>query len=153
MDWYLFLIYLIICFSAASTGALFPTGKWYKELAKPKFNPPDWAFPIAWSLLYPLMAYAATQMSSNSDREYPMAFWTLQIVFNTLWTPVFFGLNRIRTGMIIMSCLWISVTLTVGSFYWADPFLGLILVPYFLWVTFAAILNYALLKLNPVESH
>ena len=103
MDWYLFLIYLIICFSAASTGALFPTGKWYRELSKPKFNPPDWAFPIAWSLLYPLMAYAATQMSSNSDREYPMAFWTLQIVFNTLWTPVFFGLNRIRTGMTIMS--------------------------------------------------
>ena len=151
MDWYLFLIYLIICFGAASTGALFPTGTWYNSLNKPSFNPPNWVFPIAWACLYPIIAFAATQMSENDSRDYAMAFWTLQIVFNTLWTPVFFGLCRIWTGMVIMICLWISVALMTLSFFLVEPFLGWILTPYLAWVTFAGVLNYSLLVLNPNE--
>jgi benzodiazapine receptor len=98
MDWGLFTIFLLACAAAATTGSMFMPGAWYRGLDKPPWTPPDWVFPVAWSVLYLSSAYAATRIAPMEGAAYGMAFWAMQIAFNTLWTPVFFGLHRIKAA-------------------------------------------------------
>ena len=97
----IFLLCFLACLAAGSTGSLFPTGDWYKSLNKPSWTPPDWVFPIAWLYLYIAMSYSLVRVYGASNNDLFLIFWALQLVFNTLWTPVFFGLNRIKLGFII----------------------------------------------------
>ncbi|MCC6007410.1 MAG: tryptophan-rich sensory protein [Rhodobacteraceae bacterium] len=149
MDWILFGVFMAGCISAASSGAIFEPGKWYESLNKPPWTPPNWLFPLAWTALYVLMAWAATRVAMAEGIGYAMAFWALQLSLNTLWTPVFFGLRRIRAGMVVVSGLWLSVAGTAVVFYTVDPFAGLLLVPYLTWVTIAAALNFSIMRRNP----
>jgi tryptophan-rich sensory protein len=149
MDWTLFAIFLVSCFAAGSTGALFEPGEWYKRLSKPSWTPPDWVFPVAWSTLYLCIAAAAARVAPLDGSQYAMAFFALQIALNTLWTPVFFGLKRMGAGMVVLVGLWIAVAATLGSFWSLDWIAGLLFVPYLLWVTIAGALNYSVWRLNP----
>jgi tryptophan-rich sensory protein len=78
-----------------------------------------------------------------------MAFWALQIALNTLWTPVFFGLHKMRAGMVVMVLLWLSVAATTWTFFGLDFVAGLLFVPYLVWVCIAFALNLASIRLNP----
>jgi tryptophan-rich sensory protein len=149
MDWTLFAIFLASCFAAGATGALFEPGKWYESLAKPSWTPPDWLFPVAWSVLYLCIAAAASRVAPLEGSHYAMAFFALQIALNTLWTPVFFGLKRMGAGMVVLVGLWIAVAATLGLFWSLDRIAGLLFVPYLVWVTVAGALNYAVWRLNP----
>lgn len=149
MDWTLFAIFLAACFAAGSTGALFEPGDWYRRLAKPSWTPPDWAFPVAWSLLYLCIAASAARVAPLEGSQYGMAFFALQIALNTLWTPVFFGLKRMGAGMVVLVALWIAVAATLGAFWALDRIAGLLFVPYLVWVTVAGALNFAVWRLNP----
>lgn len=152
MFWTVFIICFIACCAAGSTGMLFPTGQWYKELKKPSWTPPNWLFPIAWSILYVLMAWAAARAAIEPQSQIALAFWALQIAFNTLWTPVFFGLHRLRAGMIVMVGLWLSVLATTVSLWGVHWQAGLLFVPYLIWVSYAAALNFSLLRLNGAKA-
>ena len=149
MDWTLFAIFLASCFAAGSTGALFEPGKWYESLAKPRWTPPNWLFPVAWTTLYLLIAAAAARVAPLDGSYYAMAFFALQIALNTLWTPVFFGLKRMGAGMVVLVALWIAVAATLGSFWSLDWIAGAMLIPYLAWVSVAGALNYSVWKLNP----
>lgn len=149
MDIGLFFIYLLACGAAASTGALFPTGPWYEALRKPSWTPPNIAFPIVWTSLYLLMAAAAARVSAFDGAQAGLALWAVQIAFNTLWTPVFFGLRRMRAALLPMAGLWLSVWATMLVFFQVDWVAGLMFVPYAIWVTIAAALNLALVRMNP----
>jgi tryptophan-rich sensory protein len=149
MDWMLFAIFLASCFAAGSTGALFEPGKWYQSLAKPSWTPPNWLFPVAWSTLYLCIAAAAARVAPLEGSQYAMAFFALQIALNTLWTPVFFGLKRMGSGMIVLVGLWISVAATLALFWSLDLVAGLLFVPYLIWVTVAGALNYSVWRMNP----
>lgn len=148
MDWILFLIFLATCMSAGSTGALFPPGDWYKALDKPRWTPPDWVFPLAWTTLYICIAAAAARVAPLDGSGYAMAVFALQIALNTLWTPVFFGLRRMGGGMLVIVGLWISVAGTMGLFFQLDTLAGLLFVPYLGWVSIAAALNYSVWRRN-----
>ena len=148
----LFFIFLAACFAAGATGALFPTGEWYKRLNKPNWTPPDWLFPVAWTTLYLCMSYAAALVAQDSNGGIGLAFWALQITINTLWTPVFFGLRQIKLGFYILAGLWIAVAATTVSFFLVNPLAGWLFVPYLLWVSIAGALNFAVWRLNPEES-
>jgi tryptophan-rich sensory protein len=152
MDLALFMTYLIACGAAAMTGALFPTGPWYQALKKPSWTPPNWLFPVAWTTLYLLMSAAAARASVVEGASLGMALWSVQIAFNTLWTPVFFGLRRMRTALWPMAGLWLSVTATCVVFFTLDIWAGLMFVPYVAWVSVAGALNLALVRLNPDEA-
>jgi tryptophan-rich sensory protein len=78
-----------------------------------------------------------------------LGLWALQIALNAIWTPVFFGLKRMRTALGIMAGLWSAVLATAVVFYLVDPLAGLMLVPYVLWVSVAFALNGAMVRLNP----
>jgi len=149
MDLGLFFVYLTACGAAAATGALFPTGPWYVALRKPAWTPPNWLFPVAWTTLYLLMSAAAARVAGLEGAGLGLALWSVQIAFNTLWTPVFFGLRRMRASLVPMAGLWLSVTATCAVFFTLDLWAGLMFVPYVIWVTVAGALNLALVRLNP----
>ncbi len=149
MDWPVFLVFLAACCAAAATGSLFPPTAWYRQLAKPTWTPPNWLFPLAWTVLYLVLAYAAARVAGLEGAGLALAFWALQIALNTLWSPVFFGLHRLRAALVVLICLWLAVLGTVLSFWALDPVAGLILVPYLIWVSYAGALNAAILRMNP----
>jgi translocator protein len=116
-------------------------GAWYRALSKPSWTPPDWVFPVAWTVLYLSSAVAAARVAPLEGAAYGMAFWAMQIAFNTLWTPVFFGLRRIRAAFFIMLGLWIAVAGTMLAFFQLDWLAGALFVPYLTWVSIAGALN------------
>jgi benzodiazapine receptor len=149
MDIFVFFILLAASFAAAATGMLFPTGDWYKTLNKPSWVPPNWAFPIVWTSIYVLIAFAGSRVAGLTGSGYAMAFWGLQIALNTLWTPVFFGLRRLRGALPIMGVLWLAVLGCLITHIQLDLIAGLAFVPYLIWLTIAAALNYSVATLNP----
>ncbi|MEL6800922.1 MAG: TspO/MBR family protein [Pseudomonadota bacterium] len=149
MDWLLFAIFLMACMAAGTTGAMFQPGDWYKSLTKPGWTPPDWLFPIAWSVLYLCISAAGALAAPVEGSAVAMAFFALQIALNTLWTPVFFGLRRMGAGMIVLVCLWLAVAATMVSFWQLNWIAGALFAPYLLWVTVAGALNFSVWRLNP----
>ncbi|WP_292290764.1 TspO/MBR family protein [Marivita sp.] len=152
MFWVLFCIFLAACFAAGSTGGLFPPGPWYRNLNKPSWTPPNWVFPVTWTTLYLCMSAAGARVALMPDNGLAMAFWALQIALNGLWTPVFFGLKRIKLGMVVLSGLWLSVAATIWALLQVDLIAGLLFVPYLIWVTIAGALNGSVWRLNPEEA-
>ncbi len=149
MIWLCFAIFLAACFAAGATGALFPPGKWYEDLNKPTWTPPNWLFPVAWTTLYLLMAGAGARAAVSPDNSVAMALWALQIALNGLWTPVFFGLRRIRLGLVVLAGLWIAVFCGMIALWQVDWLAGLMFVPYLAWVSVAGALNLSVMRLNP----
>lgn len=149
MDYYLFGVYLLACGAAATTGAMFSPGAWYESLKKPSWTPPNWLFPVAWTTLYLLMAASAARVSGIEGAAYGLAFWSVQIAFNTLWTPIFFGLRRLRAAMVVMVGLWLSVATTTWAFFALDVWAGLMFLPYLVWVSVAGALNFWVMRHNP----
>lgn len=149
MDWGLFAIFMASCAAAGTTGAAFKPGDWYEGLRKPVWTPPKWAFPVVWSTLYLLMSYSAMRVAMLPDTGIALAFWGLQIALNTLWTPIFFGLRRMREGFFVILALWAAVAATAGAFAQADLLAGVLFLPYLLWVSVAAALNLSVWRLNP----
>ncbi|MGK7653736.1 MULTISPECIES: tryptophan-rich sensory protein TspO [unclassified Roseovarius] len=149
MIWLCFVIFLAACFAAGATGALFPPGKWYEDLNKPAWTPPNWLFPVAWTTLYLLMAGAGARAAVSPDNSVAMALWALQIALNGLWTPVFFGLRRIRLGLGVLVLLWIAVFWSMVELWQVDWLAGLMFVPYLAWVSVAGALNLSVMRLNP----
>lgn len=152
MFWLTFCIFFAACLGAGTTGGLFPPGEWYRALKKPSWTPPDWVFPVTWTVLYVCMALAGAIVAGKPDNGIAMAFWALQIAFNGLWTPVFFGLRKIKLGMAVICMLWASVLSTMIALWLVDWVAGALFAPYLLWVTIASALNWSVWKLNPDEA-
>lgn len=149
MDVFLFAIFLAATFGAGATGAMFPTGDWYLRLNKPSWTPPNWVFPVMWTSIYLLIAFAGARVADESGSAYAMAFWAAQIAFNALWTPVFFGLRRLWGALPVMVCLWLSVLGATITHWQVDFWAGLAFLPYLTWVSIAGVLNYEVARLNP----
>jgi len=148
MFWLDFCIFLFACMAAGLTGSLFPPGQWYSELNKPIWTPPNWVFPVAWPILYLCMSYSGATLASIDGAGSALALWALQIALNTLWTPVFFGLENIKVGLIVIFLLLISVAMCTYVFWMYSFISGILFLPYLVWVTFAAALNMAVFRLN-----
>ena len=149
MDWSIFIVFMAASCTAAATGSLFPPDGWYRGLNKPLWTPKDWMFPVAWVTLYILSSVAATLVAGREGVGLALAFWAFQIAANTLWSPVFFGLKRIRAAMISLVVLWIAVFGTLVSFWLVLPIAGWMMVPYLAWVSVAGALNWSILRRNP----
>ncbi len=150
MSLLIFIAFLGACMAAAATGAMFGPGRWYEELDKPTWTPPNWLFPVAWTVLYLAIAVAAWRvaLSGSEVLALGLALWALQIALNTLWTPVFFGLQQLFGGLVVLAALWLSVLLTTAAFLAADWLAGLLFIPYLAWVSFAGALNYDIWRRN-----
>ena len=149
MEYLLFALLLGTCFGAGATGGLFPPGAWYQSLEKPSWTPPNWVFPVMWTTIYLLISFAAARVAVIEGSHFAMAFWAAQIAFNTLWTPMFFGLRRLKGALGVMALLWLSVLGCFITHMSLDLWAGLAMLPYLIWVSVAAMLNYSVANLNP----
>ena len=149
MTYLLFGIFLLACGAAGATGGMFPPSNWYQRLNKPSWTPPNWLFPLAWTTLYICMSAAGARVAMLPGAGLALALWALQIALNTLWTPVFFGLQKIRAGLVVLALLWISVAACTIALFALDAVAGFLFVPYLAWVSIAAALNYSVMQLNP----
>jgi tryptophan-rich sensory protein len=136
--------------SAATAGSLFLPGPWYQALRKPAWTPPNRVFPVAWTLLYAMMALAAWLVADSGapDAVPALALWCWQLVLNAVWSPVFFGLRRIRAGLVVIAVVWLALALTTWAFFQVSTTAGLLLLPYLAWVSYATALNLAIWRLN-----
>ncbi|MEM9708938.1 MAG: TspO/MBR family protein [Pseudomonadota bacterium] len=149
MDWVLFAVFLFACGASMTSGAIFPPGPWYEALKKPGWTPPDWVFPVTWIVLYLCIAFAASRVAVLPGTGIAMALLAAQFGFNVLWTPVFFGLRRMGAAFVVVMLLWVSVAGTMLAFFQHDVLAGLLFVPYIIWVTIAAALNFTVWRMNP----
>jgi len=123
-------------------------GPWYQALAKPPFNPPNWLFGPAWTILYVLIAIAGWRVWLRDQTSSLMKLWWLQLAFNFLWSPVFFGLERIAPALMVVTALLVTVIAFIGVGWRRDRASSLLFVPYAGWVAFATLLNLSIWLLN-----
>jgi tryptophan-rich sensory protein len=102
-----------------------------------------------WTTIYLLISFAAARVAVLEGSQYAMAFWAAQIAFNALWTPIFFGLRRLKGALIVMAFLWLSVLGCFITHWQLDVWAGLAMLPYLAWVTVAGALNFSVSRLNP----
>jgi len=148
------LLFLGLVAAVAAVGGYVTSssvGTWYVQLQKPTWTPPAAVFGPVWSVLYVLMAIAAWLVwrEQHSDRvTLTPSLWLLQLGLNLGWSLVFFGLRHPGLAMAEIILLWSAVLATTFLFYQAKRLAGLLMLPYLLWVTFAAALNFAIWDLN-----
>ena len=145
------ILWLALTFLAPTTAVFVSVSGWYEALNKPSWSPPAWVFGPAWTVLYLMMAVAAWLVWSSGGwaaQKRPLGLYLVQLALNALWTPLFFGLHLPGLAMVEMVLLWVAVAVTVVSFWRVRRAAGLLLVPYLLWLTFAAALNYTIWSLN-----
>ncbi len=142
------------CFLAALSGALFRPGAWYRQLNKPSWQPPDWLFGPVWMVLYGMIAAAGWLVwreAGFAGATLALVLYAVQLVLNALWSALFFGLRRMDLALIEVGALWLSILATLVAFWPIDRTAALLMLPYLAWVSFAAFLNYTVLRLNPSE--
>ena len=146
--------FIVLCFSAAAFGSVFTNKSlktWYQTIKKPTWNPPNKIFGPVWSSLYLMMALAGWMVWERLPQKgfsVPMVLFFVQLVLNTFWSVIFFGLRSPGWAFVEVVFLWIGITLTMVSFwavYWVS---GVLFFPYLLWVSFTAILNFTIWRLN-----
>ena len=125
---------------------------WYAELNKPSFQPPSWVFGPVWTLLYLSMGYAAWRVYQHwprdAARRTALTWFGAQLVLNAAWSPIFFGAHAITLALGVIVLLWIAVLGTILTFRKVDALASYLLWPYLAWVSFATVLNAAIVHLN-----
>ena len=150
------LIFVVTCLAVGYLSSIVTKSSvetWYPTLVKPSFNPPNWAFPVAWTTLFVLMGIAAGLVWAKieikkDDVQKALVFFFIQLALNALWSILFFGLKNPMLALIEIILLWLMIYETFMKFNKIDRIAGYLLVPYLLWVAFAIILNANIWWLN-----
>tara|TARA_R110002051_G_scaffold181460_1_gene251051 strand:+ start:146761 stop:147255 length:495 start_codon:yes stop_codon:yes gene_type:complete len=125
---------------------------WYPSLNKPSFNPPNWIFAPVWSVLYILMGIAAGLVWARGFHHIwvktALYHFIFQLLFNALWSIVFFGLQEPFWALLVIFTLLVLIILTIKWFKVVHRTAALLMIPYLLWVCFATVLNYKIWELN-----
>jgi benzodiazapine receptor len=146
---------IVVCELAGIIGSLFTTPSipgWYAGLAKPSFNPPGWVFAPVWTALYAMMGLAAWLVYEKGFKKpevkRALTVFAVQLLLNTLWSIVFFGAHQIFGAVIVIVLLWAMILWTILLFRRISKAAACLLVPYILWVSFAAVLTVSIFTLN-----
>ena len=129
-------------------GLLNVPGEWYAGLVKPAFNPPNWLFGPAWTLLYILIAVAGWRVWHRDHLGWPMRLWWVQMALNFLWTPVFFGAHRIDAAFVVICIMLATIVAFIATSWRWDRMASWLFIPYAAWVAFATLLNGSIWGLN-----
>jgi len=155
INWLKLISAIVICQGAGLIGSIFTSqsvSTWYLTLQKPSFNPPGWVFGPVWTLLFLLMGIALylvwNAKTTGKTKNMAYLFFGIQYVLNIAWSYFFFYLQNPLAGFIEILILWLFILLTIIYFYKISKPAAYLLIPYLLWVSFAAFLNYNLMILN-----
>jgi len=146
---------VFICLIAGFIGSFFTSPAittWYATLQKPSFAPPNWVFFPVWTSLFIMMGISLFLVWQKGwdDKKVKIAIYifAVQLVMNILWSVAFFGFRSPLLGLMEIIILWITILATTLSFIKVSRTAAYLLIPYIIWVTFAAILNYSIWRLN-----
>jgi tryptophan-rich sensory protein len=148
------LLALLICFAAARLGsyATVPNLNWYAALAKPGFTPPDWGFPVVWTVLFALMAIALWRVVAAAGGRIAgnraLLPFAVQLALNVGWSFAFFSGRSPAAGLGVIALLIPAIVWTILVFREKDRLAAWLLAPYLVWVAYAAVLNAAIWRLN-----
>lgn len=142
-------VFAALVAAAAWTGSTFMPGEWYAGLAKPSFTPPNWLFPVAWTILYIMIAIAGWLAWQAGGMSSAVSIWGLALILNALWSYLMFGRHEIGLALADIVVLWIAIAAFIVASWPRDRRAALLFVPYLLWVSFAALLNFEVWRLNP----
>jgi len=157
-NWLALLAFVAAGLAAGALGALFSPplsasgAVWYASLVKPPWTPPDQVFGPVWSALYLLMGVAAWIIWGeryHRGRNLALVAFAVQLLLNALWAPLFFGTRSIGLGLLVLVALWLAVVWTVREFAGVRAVSACLMLPYVAWVSFAAVLNFAIWRHNP----
>ncbi len=148
------ILFIGVCLGAGIVGSFFTISaipNWYTTLHKPFFSPPSWIFGPVWTVLYVLMGvalYLALSGKGKGEREKAIRIFAIQLILNAAWSIIFFGMRNPALALEEIIALWIAIILTIKAFLKINKLAGKLLVPYLVWVSFAAILNLFIVLLN-----
>jgi tryptophan-rich sensory protein len=138
--------------AAASSGAIFRPAEWYKRLDKPNWRPPDWLFGPVWMILYAMIAISGWLVwyeAGLAGAALPLAIYAVQLILNAAWSALFFGLKRPDWALVDVVGMWLAIVATIFAFLPVHAGAAYLLIPYLVWVSFASVLNYAIVRRNP----
>jgi tryptophan-rich sensory protein len=148
---------LITIIVLGAGAAMTTVGPWYRNLNKPSWNPPDWAFGPAWTIILGLAAWAGLDAWTNAPDSGAQSriavLFGVNILFHLLWSPLFFNLRRPDWALIEVVFLWGSVLALILGLKPYSELASWLLLPYLLWVTFAAYLNLVIVRMNSPFGH
>ncbi len=153
-NWQKSLISIVGCEAVGIAGTPFTLNAipdWYMYLNKPFFAPPNWLFGPAWTLLYFLMGvavYSIWIMKPSKKTKEAINYFLVQLGLNFIWTPIFFGLRAPALGLAVIVTMWFMILFTIKKFLEINKLAGYLMLPYIAWVTFATMLNAAIVILN-----
>ena len=145
---------VLVCEVAGFIGSFFIAGAipgWYAFLNKPSFNPPSWLFAPVWTILFLMMGvglFLVWQSRSDEKRKEAIVMFFIQLALNAIWPVIFFGLHSPGISFSEIIILWFAIFGTIIAFYKISKTAAILLIPYIIWVSFAAILNYSIWLLN-----
>jgi len=148
------IVSLILPFIAGAIGSIFTFSEitsWYANLVKPAWNPPNWLFGPVWTILYLMIGisiYLFWQAAEKRNAKAGLEIAGLQLVLNALWSLVFFGLHQPVAALLVIGLLWLSIVSNIEIFRRTSVTAAWWLAPYLVWVSFAGVLNYAVMSLN-----
>lgn len=147
------LIALAIPLAVGGLSALLSGGMGeYMQFNRPPLSPPSWVFPVVWTVLYLMMGYASYRVYTSGKDEAAvrkaLTFYVAQLALNFLWSILFFGFEWYLAAFVLLIGLWVLIYITMRQFSAIDEKAGDLLIPYLLWVTFAAYLNLGVYLLN-----
>lgn len=152
MSWSL-MAFLAANFAAAMSGGIFSPDQWFRDLKKPRWQPKDWMFPVVWTILYGVNGIAGwliwQEVGFEGAGVLAISVYGISLLFNALWSFVFFGMKRIDLATYEAALLWLSLAVQVVLFYAISTTAGLILIPYLAWVSVAFFLSLTIWRLNP----
>lgn len=133
-------------------GLMTDVGTWYASLQKPSWQPPDWAFAPAWTLIFALTAAAGLRAWLGSDtrigRQNLLLVLSANAALNVLWSLMFFRLRRPDWALFEVVFFWLSIVALIVVCSRRDSVAAWLVVPYLVWVSFAALINYSVVQLN-----
>jgi tryptophan-rich sensory protein len=146
---------ILICQLAGIIGSLFTVpniNSWFIDLNKPLLNPPNWVFGPVWITLYVLMGISLfivwSKGLTDTFRKNAFSLFIIQLVFNSLWSIVFFGMHQLLLSVIVIIMLWLLIFVNIVHFGKISKAAAYLLIPYILWVSFASYLNISIYLLN-----
>lgn len=140
--------FLFLATAAAVSGALFMPGPWYKALNKPWWTPPDWLFPVAWTVLYLMIAVAGWYAWLAEGIGPAVITWGVGLILNGLWSYFMFERKSIRMALIDVAALWLATAAFVYLTWTLEPLAAYIFLLYLAWVSFAGFLNFKVWRMN-----
>ena len=153
---YRLILSIIICQMAGVIGSIFTAGSvtsWYPTLVKPSFSPPGFYIGLIWIVLFTLMGISLfliwRETPSNPAARIALYFFAVQLIVNVLWSVAFFGMRSPISGLVVIAFLWVLILITIIKFWPINRTAALLLIPYIVWVSIAAYLNFSIWRLNP----